>query len=123
MSRAATRKSAENRFIPQKPSKRASRRRSNAQMWWAPRPWLGRLGIYRFVCLVGHELFVGVATQEAFFWVEAAQALQPFEAKGWTVLHDQSPAAYADTTRRDNSSARLACTSPSAASVRTRRSR
>jgi hypothetical protein len=86
MSRADTRKSAGNRFIPQNLSRRAVRRNSDAQMWWAPRPWIGRLGIYRCVCLVRGELFVGVATHEGFFWVEAAKALNPFEARAWTVL-------------------------------------
>lgn len=92
-------------------------------MWWAPRPWIGRLGTYQCVCLVRERLFVGVTTQEAFFWVEAAEALQPNEAKAWTGLRGQPSTTQAVTRSRVESSSRFAGTRPSVASVKTRRSR
>lgn len=85
MSHATRIPSVGNQFAPRKSKLRATRRFKNpAQMWWAPRPWLGRLGVYRCVCLVRNELFVGVATPEGFIWVEAEKALSPSEATAWT---------------------------------------
>ena len=85
MSHATCTSSGGNQFAPRKTKLRTPRRFKNpAQMWWAPRPWLGRLGIYRCVCLVKTELFVGVATPEGFHWIEAEKALSPAEATAWT---------------------------------------
>jgi hypothetical protein len=76
------------RFAPRTARRTRKTSKQFTRMWWAPRPWLGRLGIYRCVCLNEGQLFVGVATREGFAWVEAEKALNPLEAELWVERRD-----------------------------------